>query len=302
MQRTSSTAEFKKADVYSLGKTLWILITGKPLGFEGQYIPNSNISLENFVDLRVNKMTNAGQFYYHSTVLLDILLKGATDNDPEKRPTAQEFHDLLELWLSSNDDFTVRNPFEWQEALNVIFPHGIPIHCEWADPLQIVQVLEVLTNYDNLNHFFFPTGGGDDMKTIQYNDFSRTFIMNGDDLMKIDKLIFKSLGNAEWSYFRMVIADTEPHTQDSEDGEEEYIADNNFKFAGPLYDEEGEVNREIAGLPVRRFLKGSFLLVQKTSEINRLRGNYKGEFMDGYTRFHDKFSYDEYHEALRSVM
>ena len=302
MQRTSSTAEFKKADVYSLAKTLWILITRKPLGFEGQYIPNSNISLENYVELMINKMTNAGQFYYHSTVLLDTLLESSTDNDPEKRPTAQEFHDLLELWLTSNDDFKVRNPYEWEEALNVIFPHGIPIHCEWTNPLQILKVLEVLTNYDNLNHFFFPTGGGDDMRSIQYNPVSKAFIMNDDYLLDIGRLIFKSLGNAEWSYFRIVIEQAEPHTKNPEDGEEEYIADENFRFAGLLYDEEGEINREIEGLPVRRFLKGSFIIVQRTSGINRLRGNYKGEFMDGYTKFHEKFSYDEYHEALRLAM
>ncbi|WPU99061.1 protein kinase [Mucilaginibacter sp. cycad4] len=302
MQRTSSTAEFKKADVYSMAKTLWILITRKPFGFEGQYIPKSNISLENFVELMINKMTNAGQFYYHSTVILDLLLKESTDNDPAKRPTAQEFHDLLELWLSSNDNFKVRNPFEWEDALNAIFPHGIPIHCEWTDPWQILKVLEVLTNYDNLNHFFFPTGGGDDMESIQYNEVSEIFILNGDDLIKIEKLIFKSLGNAEWSYFRIVIAETEPYTKKHEDGEEEYIADHNFQFAGLLYDEEGEINREVEGVQVRRFLKGSFIVVQKTSGINKLRGYYKGEFMDGYTKFHDKFSYDEYHEALGLVM
>jgi serine/threonine protein kinase len=302
MQRTSSTAEFEKADVYSMAKTLWILITRKHLGFEGQYIPNSNISLNNFVDLKINTMTNAGQFYYHSVVLLDHLLQSSTDNDPEKRPTAQEFHDLLEFWLESNDDFKLRNPYEWEEALDVIFPHGVPAHCEWTDPLQIVKVLKVLTEYDNLNHFFYPTGGGDDMKSIAYNEVSKTFVMNNDDLMNISKLIFKSLGNAEWSYFRIVIAETEPQTKNPEDGEEEYVTDSNFRFTGPLYDVDGELNQEIEGLPIRRFLKGSFIIIQKTSGINNVSGTYKGEFVDGYTKFHEKFPYDEYHEVLKSLM
>lgn len=300
MQRTSSTAEFKKADVYSLAKTLWILITGNILGFEGQYIPRSNISLDNFIDLMINKGTVAGNWYYHSIVLLEDLLKRATDNDANKRPSAAEFTQQLEFWLSSNENFQIRNPYEWETALLVIFPNGIPTYCEWNNPEHILSVLKVLTNYDNLNHFFYPKGGGDDMKTVEYNLLSRSFILNGDDVLTVERLIFQSLGEAEWSYFRLVVEKTEPNTDNVYEAQEEYIADDNFQYVSPLAGDNDESEEIAEGIEVRRFLEGSFLIIQKTSEINQMVGTYRGESLDGYTRLHEKLSYEEYNEVLRA--
>ncbi len=101
MKRISSTAEFKKADIYSFGKTLWMLITKQWWGFEGQYIPNSSISVDNYVEMIINKPHLASKWYYHSIVLLNQLLTESTDNDPLKRPDAKSFTDKLKYWYTS---------------------------------------------------------------------------------------------------------------------------------------------------------------------------------------------------------
>ncbi|KQS32465.1 hypothetical protein ASG14_16400 [Pedobacter sp. Leaf194] len=66
MKRTSSTAEFKKSDIYSLANSLWILITGSKFGFEGQYVPNSNISV------RKLRGSYHQQGHYSRTMVLPI--------------------------------------------------------------------------------------------------------------------------------------------------------------------------------------------------------------------------------------
>src|SRR5665213_1654102 len=162
MKRTSTTADFKKADVYSLAKTLWILITGNQKGFEGQYIPKSSISVDRYVDVKINAMTNADTWHYFSIVLLERLLVQATSNDPKIRPTAEEFYDMLALWLKLNTDFFARNAHDWKEALDVLFPYGIPHQCEWDTLPEIIKVLKVQTEFDNLNYCFLPGRGGND--------------------------------------------------------------------------------------------------------------------------------------------
>lgn len=294
MQRTSSTAQFKKADVYSLAKTLWILIAGSKFGFEGQYIPNSNISLNNYVEVMVNKQTNAGQWYYHSTVILDQLLNTATDNDPEKRPSAEEFYEILKFWFESNDDFNTRNPYEWEDALQNIFPHGVPDKCEWEDNPQIHSVLSVLVKYDNLNHFFYPNRGGDDMKFIMLTSDNKKLVINRTILIEPEKLIFRSNSTYELSYFRLIVKPSEAVSNDQGEGiEEEYISDQDYNFIANIGEEYND------GIEVTRYLKGSFVFVNKRSKINALRGVYRDNlFLDGYSGIHDAIPHDEYHVML----
>lgn len=294
MKRTSSTAEFKKADVYSLAKTLWILITGSKFGFEGQYIPNSNISLNNYVEVMINKQTNAGQWYYHSTVILDQLLNAATDNDPEKRPSAEEFYKILKFWFESNDDFKTRNPYEWEDALQNIFPHGIPDRCEWLEHNQILSVLSVLVNYDNLNHFFYPNRGGDDMKSIALTSDNKKLVVNKNILIEPEKLVFRSNSTYKLSYFRLIVKPSDRISNDQGDGiEEEYISDQDYNFIANL----GEDYEE--GIEISKYLKGSFVFVNKRSKINALKGVYRNDlYLDGYSGIHDLISHNEYHDML----
>lgn len=292
MQRTSSTAEFKAADVYSLAKTLWILLTGNKYSFEGQYIPRSNISLNNYVELKVNTMKMAGHWYYQSTVILDKLLNRATDNDPKKRPSADEFYEELNFWFKSNTDFFARNPYEWDDALNTIFPLGIPNKCEWDEIEKVYHVLDVLTKYDNLNYFFYPTRGGDSMKKVIYKD-QKNFIINDTELMHVDKLIFTYLRSKEIGYFRLVIKNSDPITNKIYDNTEEFYVDENYNIT------EG-VGK---GYLVTRYLKGSFVFIHKSSKINELSGGkYNGISINGHSAIHNKISYDEYEKMLLNFL
>lgn len=297
MQRSSSTAEFKKADIYSLAKTLWVLITKQSKGFEGQYIKRSSISIDKYVDVLINKNRIAGEWNYFSTVLLDKLFMESTDNEPNNRPNAEQFYQRLDFWLSSNSKYEERNVYEWEEALNIIFPYGIPNECCWSASKSILEVISELTKYDNLNHCFYPESGGMDIVSIRYLEAIDNFIINERTLFKAKELIFKYLEDYSWAYFRLEIENQKEILETNEGKRKEYI----------IVDEDGEFIQEDSGesevgVSVIRQLDGSFNIVRKQSPINLwVKGEYRGIRVDGYSAFHEKVSTKEYEEVMRYI-
>ena len=289
MKRISSTAEFKKADIYSFGKTLWMLITKQWWGFEGQYIPNSSISVDNYIEMMINKPHLAGKWYYHSIVLLNQLLTESTDNDPLKRPDAKSFTEKIKYWYTSCDDYFERNPYEWVEALKRIFPVSIPVSCSWTKVEEIVSVLQIICGqYDNLNHAFYPNHGGDDFEQIDFANESGCIVINHSIILKPKCLIFESLGDFNWSYFRLECMPLSRVGSDTySDIDEHLYLDSN----GGYSNEEGEKINSIS-----RYLKGSFVIVKKTSIINELKGQ-----LNAYSGYHNTLTNEEYKNILLTV-
>ena len=71
MRYNAKNADGKKADVYSLAKTLWIVLTGVDYGFEGRYEEDDAI-----IGLRNDK-----RYKKEHLVELEILSKQATEYD-----------------------------------------------------------------------------------------------------------------------------------------------------------------------------------------------------------------------------
>ncbi len=180
MKRISSSAQFKKADIYSFAKTLWILITNQKQGFEGQYISKSTISIDNFVDLKINDHHGTfGQWRYESLVLLESLIKDATDNNPESRPTALDFFTRLSNWYNTSSVLARRNEYEWEHCLERIFPVSVPESSSWSKSKEINQILKLLSNdYDQLNYAFLPEHGGIDITNVDFAIEKDALIIN----------------------------------------------------------------------------------------------------------------------------
>lgn len=291
MKRISSTSEYKKADLYSFAKTVWMIIAKEWKSFDGQYIPDSNISLNNYVDLIINRMRMGGVWNYESLVLLDRLLAATTDNDPSKRPNANQFKDQFEFWYLSNLDYRLRNVYEWEDALSKIFPVSIPISCSWEKPEAIIQVLKILfERYDNLNHAFYPRGGGMDFDKVDiYEQDDELLLINNDVILKPRVLIFESMNNLDWSYFRLEVEEIEPiYERNVNEFEERLFILPNGGYSGNETDETFESSR---------FIKGSFLITKKTSKINELSGHYSA-----CSGLHNKYSNSDYKEVLNEIM
>ena len=289
MKRISSTSEYKKADIYSFAKTIWMIISQQWFGFEGQYIPNSNISLNNFVDLKINKIHTIGNWEYFSLVLLDKLLSKATDNDPSKRPSAKEFNKDFRYWHLTNSDYYQRNPYEWEDALKTIFPIGIPDSAKWTRITEIYHILKILfESYDNLNHCFYPQSGGNDFNKIEFDLVKEHLIIENNIILKPKNLCFEFIDHFDLSYFRLECEEIDAMFPENVHENEEMIY---MDEKGNFYKDKDENLSSYS-----RFLKGSFLITKKTSIINKLNGE-----LDAYQAIHNKMKPEEYKELMNKV-
>ncbi|MGV0831150.1 protein kinase domain-containing protein [Empedobacter brevis] len=292
MKRISTNAEYKKADVYSIAKTIWVILTKNWLSFDGQYNSISSIGLKNYIDLKINESITFGETYYHSIVLLEKLLSDATHNDPDNRPTISEFKERFKFWLNSNNDYYLRNGIEWKDAIERIFPISTPISCSWNHIGTIKEILTLIfTNYDNLNHSFYPSHGGDDFESIDITNINKVnyLVINKSIILNPERLYFEFMNDYNWSYFRLQIKSTSPifGLNVYEDEERLFLDSNNN-----VYEKDGKNRREMS-----LFLNGSFLIVQKTAKINELSGK-----LDHYSGFHNKMTHDEYKELIKKII
>lgn len=158
MMRDSASADPFKADVFSLAKTLWGLLTDQPFPFQGQYSRRGRYSLD--------RLLPRDSFVHEP---LDDLLECATDSIPSSRPTAREFAQTLRDVLTAQKNFGLSNSLQWAGAEALTF--SVPFtRMEWTDPIAIVEVVKILSRRESLNHFFFPGGGGMDIDDAELTE------------------------------------------------------------------------------------------------------------------------------------
>ncbi len=116
MERAPDIADGKKADVYSLAKTLWILLTKNEFGFEGRYdFLDKEHSLTNFEILRTEYL-----------VEIHELLEYSTQNAPNDRPTITVFKEKLSDWLVSNSSEQKKQAQNWNFLNKLLFSKTTP--------------------------------------------------------------------------------------------------------------------------------------------------------------------------------
>ena len=302
MRRESSKADGAKADIYSLAKTLWIFLTERRKGFDGQY------STESIIDLK--------KFYPESyTSPIDNLLIAATDNDPRRRPSVDEFISGLRKWEKLIEDFHEQNQMQWFEIQTKLFPTSIPQRVIWDDINDIVKVLKVVCSFDNLNHVFFPRSGGLDLKDARLSHEEGCIELDFQliDIVKPKRLLFESFGyEHEWNYFRLETGDLEPsgvYEKEEEDkdvpSEDEPLSDErNYEELSELspgeyypyhiledrYHYKDDYLITDYARHVTRWFKGSFVIFCKRSTYNLTSSTYDGR--------HNKMTTDEFREYI----
>jgi serine/threonine-protein kinase len=151
MVRDSSKADAFCADVFSLSKTLWVLLTKQKFPFLGQYHRRGRHSLDRLIPK---------SDWVHEP--LDDLLEAGTHSVPDMRPSAAAFAEALRQLLAAQNDFSLSNPMQWAGAEALAF--SIPCtRIEWTTTDLMVDVLRLLSRRKALNHCFFPSGGGLDV-------------------------------------------------------------------------------------------------------------------------------------------
>lgn len=286
MRRIANQADGIPADIYSLAKSLWMSLTKDYLGFDGQYIPRSNVGLFNFIN----------DLYLPP---LDDLLERATNNDPNLRPSAGEFKLMLENWIRINEDFIQRNLTEWFEIQNILFPFSTPNSVEWTNPNEIVNILNLIAKRNALNHMFYPTGGGNDLirAEIAAEEGFIALIVSERiaDIIKPKKLKYESFGHdPEWNYFWLECEDIQPTgivNALSYKGMDEYMIElTPGNYIPPDYWEINEYQG--SSLPdtsriVNRYIKGNFVFFCKSSTYNNIGSTYEAWQNMGEMKFRE---------------
>lgn len=294
MERDANNADGKPADVYSLAKTLWILLTGIQTGFEGQYQADvPAIALRGFHPI-------VPLFYP-----LDELIVAATDHDPRVRPTMQTFRSRLNAWLKMDRCFTAESLEEWKQVQLRIFPAGIPKSASWDDIPTMLSVLSAVAYTNELNHMFFPNGGGLDLEAVRLSNEPGCIELHTGmaSVVRPLRLTFESFGKYEdWAYFRLDTSALDPSgVYDSATDYEEVT-----EMAPGVYEDRsvGECGFFVDGdgvekpLPretriVSRYFNGSFVIFAKASTYNEI---------DPYQGAHNKVSSEEFRRLIDSAL
>ena len=282
MKRDPQNSDGCKADVFSLSKTTWMLLTKDDRGFDGVYnILDKKISLR-YLD------------YYKTTHLVELeeILVKATDNDPDLRPTIKEFKEALIEWEKIYNDFSKSQVSSWNFLNKILFGPNSPESASWSDRINIVEVLNIVGSIYAYNHMFLSNNGGLDFAYAEiaaeegcirlYDSYGFCFIT------KPKKLYFRGFGTQyQWNYFLLELDNLLPVFEINKDKYYEHLVED---FPGHYVSAEYAVygvydydkgNR----LPnnfkvVERYLKGKFLITMKLGPYNSITATYDGRHED----------------------
>jgi serine/threonine protein kinase len=297
MERSPDTADGRKADVYSLGKTLWMLLAKEKRSFGGQYLPG--------------RRPMALSAYHTKVPLLHIiegLLATATAHEPDERPDMASFAEALRDWLEKAGDYRQVSLGDWDALQNYLFPVNVPQRAIWSKIEDIVAVLNLLGQNAELNHMFGPDGGGLDLLGARFSSeadcIELVFHPKVGEIVKPRQLIFESFaGFSEWSYFQLETEELAPsgvyqsvttyeELLELEPGE--YVKRTKFDEGYLGFDEDGEPTPlpKSARIVTRQF-RGSYVVFAKASHYNEL---------DDYQGGHNRITSDEFRTQIERLV
>ncbi len=315
MKRDPKNADGKKADVFSLAKTLWMFLTKDEKGFDGVYsYLDSNHCLR-----CIDK--------YKDTHLVEIdeLLKDATDNSPDIRPTINEFKERLINWVDIYSDVDKSQASDWNFLNKQLFGLNPPDSSSWRNIHKIVEVLNIIGKTPAYNHMLFHDNGG--------LDFSRAEIASEDNCIKLyDEigfcyvvkpkiLYFEGFDtNYKWNYFLLELDELPPILGDDMFFDSEYLVEDvpahyvSAQYAQyGVYDYEKGLQLPDGYQTVYRYTKGKFLIVMKSGPYNGINGTYDGrhgdcnninfrEYMNNLIRtYKELYDYAKQDDALKHL-
>jgi len=216
----------------------------------------------------------------------------------------QSFSERLNEWLRISDEFREHNPLQWAEVQRSLFPVSVPTRARWDDIADIVSVLNKVGGTSNLNHLFFPDGGGLDRAVRSKREPGCIeLITNGiANIVRPTRLFFESFNDEpQWNYFRLEAGELEPSGVYS-DLAVDVAREELTEVGGEIYAERGCCDAdEYLGSPlpersrlVLRYFRGSFVMFQKTSLYNRNPTTYDAR--------HNKMTSDEFRAYIANQL
>lgn len=278
MKRDPKHADGTKGDVFSLAKTMWMLLSGDDRGFDGVY---------NFLD-KSHGLRYIEKYKNIHLVELEELLKNATDNNPSLRPTIKEFKDRLNIWLDVYNDYYKAQASDWNFLNKQLFGLNPPESSCWREIHKIIEVLNIVGMTPAYNHMLFSDKGGLDFSYAELaNEKDCIYIYDTAGccyLVKPKCLYYEGFGeNYRWNYFLLEFNRLNPIFEENGVVDFEYLVeDMPGHYVDAKYVQYGVYDYD-TGIPlpqeyktVCRYIRGKFLIVMKSGPYNNISGTYDG--------------------------
>ena len=280
MKRNPKKADSKKADVFSLAKTMWMFLTNNEKGFDGVY---------NYLDPS-HSLRYLERYKNTHLVEIDELLKDSTDNNPDVRPTIEEFKERLINWIDVYSDIDKSKASDWNFLNKQLFGLNPPESSSWRNINKIVEILNIIGKTPAYNHMLFHDKGGLDFSFAEIAD-EENCIKLYDTLgfcyiVRPKILYFEGFNeNYRWNYFLLEFDKLSPILSAEDDCDNEHLVeDYPAHYVSAQYAQYGVYDTEIP-LPkgfqtVYRYIRGKFLIVLKYGPYNGINGTYDGRHGD----------------------
>lgn len=281
MKRNPKKADGKKADVFSLAKTMWMLLKNDEKGFDGVY---------NFQDASHGLRFTDNYKNVH-LVEIEELLQDSTNNNPDLRPTIKEFKERLQSWIKIISSRNKSQASDWNFLNKQLFGLYPPESSSWKDIEDIINILNTVANIPAYNHMHFHTGGGLDFlyaKKANENNCIKLYDTTGFcHVVKPKRLHFEGFAkNFKWNYILLELDKLDPIFEINEFDCEYLVEDIPGNYVSAQYAQYGVYDYD-TGIPlpkeyeiVYRYNKGRLLIVMKNGPYNSIIGTYDGRHGD----------------------
>lgn len=282
MKRNPKKADSKKADAFSLAKTMWMFLTNNEKGFDGVY---------NYLDPS-HSLRYLEQYKNTHLVEIDELLKDSTDNNPDVRPTIEEFKERLINWIDVYSDIDKSQASDWNFLNKQLFGLIPPESSSWRNINKIVEILNIIGKTPAYNHMLFHDKGGLDFSFAKIADEENCIKLYDTSgfcyIVRPKILYFEGFNeNYRWNYFLLEFDKLSPILSAEDDCDNEHLVeDYPAHYVSAQYAQYGVYDYETAiPLPkgfqtVYRYIRGKFLIVLKNGPYNGINGTYDGRHGD----------------------
>lgn len=242
-------------------------------GFDGQY---------NYFD-KTQSLNQVSHVSKYHTIEIEELIRISTSNNPEDRPTIDDFISHLELWKSVVSNYTKQQKSQWA----FLYKHILNNSGEsvvWRNNFEIIDILNKISALNAYNHMFYPDGGGQDFRYAtsapETNGIEIWDDIHSCNIVFPKALHFESFpDHEEWNYFLLELGNVNK-IFDSEFYYEQLVEDTPAHYVKPTYVNYGVYDYDKGDkYPdnfrlVSRYTGGKILFVLKNGPYNSISSTY----------------------------
>lgn len=277
MRRNPKTADGKKADVYSLAKTLWMLVRNDKYAFDGPY---------DWLDEKIGLGGLSTSSCKLHLAELEELIKDSTDNDPERRPPMEAVVKRLEAWREEEANPLKAQVAEWNFLKRVIFSRCVPNISVFRQAEEIAMILRAVSHTSAANHTLFSFHGGLDLIGVETSAEAGCLVLRFDHdtvVLKPEVMQIGVFEDSELNYL-LLEADAISPVPDIEvfRGVQNLVEDTPGHYVSPrdavygVYDYDTGKPLPKGWRYVTRMTGGRLLIVSKSGPYNAISQTYDG--------------------------